>query len=75
MKKIIPFLLVAVALLAFVSCKPEPESFTVKFDLNGGTVSTPIEDQTVKNGDKVEKPSVTPKNTSSKGFKFLALGL
>lgn len=70
MKKIIPFLLLAAALLAFVSCKPEPESFTVKFDLNGGTVSTTIEDQTVKNGDKAAKPVETPENTSSKGFRF-----
>ncbi len=36
MKKIIPLLLIVAALLAFVSCKAEPESFTVKFDLNGG---------------------------------------
>ncbi len=70
MKKIIPLLLVVAALLAFVSCKAEPESFTVTFDLNGGTVSKDIEDQTVKNGGKVAKPSVTPVNASSKGFKF-----
>ncbi len=73
MKKIILFLLVAAALLAFVSCKPEPESFTVKFDLNGGTVSTAIEDQTVKNGDKAAKPAETPENASSKGFRFWSI--
>ncbi len=73
MKKIIPFLLVVAALLAFVSCKAEPESFTVKFDLNGGTVSKDIEDQTVKNGEKAAKPTETPVNTSSKGFKFWSL--
>lgn len=76
MKKIIPFLLVVAALLAFVSCKAEssePESFTVKFDLNGGTISEDIEDQTVKNGEKAVKPADTPVNTSSKGFKFWSL--
>lgn len=73
MKKIIPFLLVVAALLAFVSCKAEssePESFTVTFDLNGGTVSKDIEDQTVKSGEKAAKPADTPTNDSSKGFKF-----
>lgn len=76
MKKIIPYLLIVAALLAFVSCKPEtkePESFTVKFDLNGGTVSTTIEDQTVKNGDKAARPAENPKNASSKGFKFWSI--
>ncbi len=73
MKKIIPLLLIVAALLAFVSCKAEPESFTVKFDLNGGTVSKDIEDQTVKNGEKAAKPAETPVNTSSKGFKFWSL--
>ncbi len=70
MKKIIPLLLVVAALLAFVSCKAEPESFTVTFDLNGGTVSKDIEDQTVKNGGKAAKPAEKPDNASSKGFKF-----